>query len=172
MATAIYTVDSDASRVVATATSSVHDTSATLGPMSGTIEADVDALGEEGKVSLSIEVDLTTADAGDFLRTRKLRGDIDARRYPRATFAITRVVDLTREDDGRFQATGEGILSWRDRELEIRPSGSGRIDARRVEATATFSLDIRDFGVEPPKFLMLKVDPVVSVEVSLVAVAR
>ena len=167
----VYNVDSDRCRVVARARSSVHDTAAILGRVTGTIEADLDALAEDGGVRVTIAVDLTTAEAGDFLRTRKLRGDLDTRRYPEARFSLTRVVELDRDAGGRFEATGEGVLAWRDRELVIQARGSGAIDPTRIEAKATFSLDIRDAGVEPPKFLMLKVEPEVAVEVKLVAIA-
>jgi polyisoprenoid-binding protein YceI len=165
----VYSVDGDESRVVAVAKSSVHDTRATMGRVSGTIEADLDALGEAGGVSLEVAVDLTGSDAGDFLRTRKLRGDIDVKRYPEARFSLARVVEISREPDGRFEATGEGVIAWRDREVTIQPSGSGTLGEDEIRAQARFALDIRDFGVQPPKFLMLKVEPVVEVEVTLVA---
>jgi polyisoprenoid-binding protein YceI len=165
----VYTIDSAASRVVATARSSVHDTEATLGPLTGTIEADLAALDQPGQVTLEIAVDLTAADGGDFLRTRKLRGEIDVRRYPEARFTLSRVVAMDRDPDGAFRATGAGVIAWRGRELEIRPEGSGALTEDGIDAAATFTLDIREFGVEPPKFLMLKVEPEVAVSVRIVA---
>jgi polyisoprenoid-binding protein YceI len=169
MAKRVYTIESAASRVAATARSSVHDIEATLGPLAGEIEADPDALDQSGSVTLDLTVDLTTADGGDFLRTRKLRGDLDVRRYPEARFSLSRVVAIERDSDGAFRATGEGVLAWRGRELAIRPEGRGTITDHGIDASATFTLDIRDFGVEPPKFLMLKVEPEVAVSVKLVA---
>ena len=167
-----YTVEGASSRVRVVARSSIHDIEAALGPITGTIEADLDDLADHGAVALSLEVDLTEADGGDPLRTRKLRGDIDVRRYPRASFSLSRVVSIARDDAGAFEAQGAGVLSWRDQQLEIEPSGRGTLTADHLAAVATFRLDIREFGVKPPKFLMLKVEPEVLVEVTLVAGAQ
>ncbi len=49
-------------------------------------------------------------------------------------------------------------------------AGKGSIDDSGVDATGTFSLDIRDLGMKPPKFLMFRVEPEVTVEVTLRAV--
>ncbi len=166
----LYKVDSRESRVVATARSSVHDTEAVFSGLSGTIEADPDGeLTEPDAVTLAIAVDMTTGDAGDFLRTRKLRGDIDVERYPEARFSLARVATFERGERGAFEASGEGTLAWRDREVTLAPTGRGTLDEEHIAATATFSFDMRELGVKPPKFLMLKVEPEVEVTVTLVA---
>ena len=54
--------------------------------------------------------------------------------------------------------------SWR-----LRAPGTGCLRDDSLEARVSFELDVRDVGVKPPRFLMLKVDEIVRIEVALVA---
>ena len=45
----------------------------------------------------------------------------------------------------------------------------GEVDDRTVTLSGKATFDIRDFGMEPPRILMLKVQPEVSVRVEIVA---
>jgi hypothetical protein len=49
--------------------------------------------------------------------------------------------------------------------MEIR-----RVDDRTIHLTGASSFDIRDFGMQPPKVLLLKVEPEVQVRVEIYAV--
>jgi len=44
------------------------------------------------------------------------------------------------------------------------------IDERTISLTGSSRFDIRDFGMQPPKVLVLKVEPEVDVKVAIVAV--
>lgn len=159
-----YDVDSAHGRIVVKARSSIHDTSTTWKHIEGTIEADPAAL-EDARASFS--VDMSQFDAGDWLKNRKLKKDLDVAAHPTATFEITGIRDLSRNQDGSFQATADGILRWRGREVALSVSGRGRIDASTIDATGAFDLDIRQLGVEPPRFLMFQVESEVAVEITL-----
>lgn len=159
-----YRVDTEASRLVVQARSSVHDTYTTWSEITGDIDADVASL--EG-ASAGFAVDMTAFDAGDWLKNRKLKKDLDVAGHPRATLELTGVRDVVRKDGDRFEAVATGVLRWRGRELELAISGEGAMDADHIEATGTFDLDVRDLGVKPPRFLMLKVEDVVTVTVTL-----
>ena len=161
-----YAIDPARSNVVVCARSSIHDTNTTWSRVTGTIDADPAAL--EGAAA-SIAVDMRAFDAGDFLRNRKLKKDLDVDRYPEAAFTLTGLRDVVDKGGNVFAATAEGTLRWREREVTVRAAGEGRVDAERVEATARFELDVRDLGIKPPKFLMLKVEEVVAVEVTITA---
>jgi polyisoprenoid-binding protein YceI len=160
----IYKVDAASSRIVVKARSSIHDTSTTWNRIEGTAEADPAALLD---ARASFSVDMTAFDAGDWLKNRKLRKDLDVARHPRAIFEITGLRDMHQNEDGSFRATADGILRWRGKELALAVSGRGRIDATAIDATGSFDLDIRQLGVEPPRFLMFKVESEVTVEVTL-----
>jgi len=66
-----------------------------------------------------------------------------------------------------FTATAEGVLGWRGREVPLVLAGRGRLDAAGVEASATFELDIRKLGLSAPRFLMLKMEDEVEIEVTV-----
>jgi hypothetical protein len=70
------------------------------------------------------------------------------------------------------QAAVRGTLRWRHREKVILANARGTLSAERLDATCEFSLDIRDFDLEPPRVLMFKIEPRVAVNVRLLAVCR
>lgn len=160
-----YVVDGGASRVVVSARSSIHDTRTRWDSLSGAIDADPADL---AAATAEVLVDMTRHDAGDFLRNRKLRKDLEVDRYRQAAFRLTRVRDLIARENG-FSAGADGVIAWHGREVAVSASGQGTIGAAELRATARFELDVRGFGVEPPRFLMFKVEEIVAVEVVLVA---
>lgn len=162
----VYRIDGAASGVVVEARSNVHDSRARWSGVAGTIEADPADL---AAATAALTVDMTRHDAGDFLRNRKLRKDLHVDRYPTARFRLVRLRDVSRRDDGSFSATADGAIAWHDREVEVAAAGEGTVTADRIAATARFELDVRAFGVEPPRFLMFKVEEVVAVTVTLLA---
>ncbi|MCG8425199.1 MAG: YceI family protein [Proteobacteria bacterium] len=167
----IYRVDSQRSGIVVRARSSIHDTNTTWDTLSGRVEADPATLDSAGATA-SLVVDMTSYDAGDWLKNRKLKKDLDLARHPIATFDVTALRDVRQKDRGQFSATADGVLRWRDRELSLTVTGQGIIDNTRIEATGSFDMDIRELGVQPPRFLMFKVANEVTVEVTLHARAE
>jgi polyisoprenoid-binding protein YceI len=149
------------------ARSSLHDTTTTWDKISGTVDAAPDAI--EGAVA-TFEVDMTSFDAGDFLRNRKLRKDFDLEGNPRATFTLSRVSEVVR-DGSSFSATAEGTLSWRGKNVVLVLKGRGTLDDKAVSASATFTLDITQLGLTAPKFFLFKMEDEVAVEVSIRGVA-
>lgn len=165
-----YNVDTGRSQILVRARSSIHDTNTTFSKISGRVEADGDTLEETGATA-SFSVDMGAFDAGDWLKNRKLKKDMDPGRYPTATFELTELRDVKREDDGSFVARAVGTLAWRGRSLTVEVAGKGTLDDSGIDATGTFDLDIRELGMEPPKILMFKVEPEVTIEVTLRATA-
>jgi polyisoprenoid-binding protein YceI len=153
------------SKLVVKARSPVHDTSTVWSAVSGDVEADAATLATTGATG-TFAVDMTAYDAGDFLKNRKLRKDFDLDSHPRATFELVRVRDVVGEG-GRFKATAEGVLRWRGKEVPVVVAGEGTLDATRLTARGTFDLDIRTLGLSAPRFLMIKMEDEVSVEVTL-----
>lgn len=162
-----YLVDSAASRLRVQARSKIHDTSTTFSRIGGEVQADPAAL-TGAATAARFTVAMAEFDAGDWLKNRKLKGDLQLDRWPEASFELRELRDVV-EADGGFTATAVGLLRYRGRELEIAIAGRGRIDAQRIEATGRFDLDIRQIGMEPPKILMFKVDPEVTVDIELIA---
>ncbi|HLU64905.1 MAG TPA: YceI family protein [Kofleriaceae bacterium] len=164
----VYTIDDRRSSVVVSARSNVHDTRAVWSRVTGTVEADPDDLAGGG-AAVDLAVDMTRHDAGDFLRNRKLRKDLEVDRHPEARFRLSSLSQVAATGPGRFTARAEGVIAWRGREVPMAATGEGELSRDELAATARFELDVRAFGVEPPRFLMFKVEEIVAVEVTLVA---
>jgi polyisoprenoid-binding protein YceI len=163
-----YLIDRAGSRVVVSARSSIHDTRTRWDALSGAIEADAGDL-SGGQVAAEVAVDMTHYDAGDFLKNRKIKKDLEVERHPTARFSLSRLTQVVEVEPGRFTARAEGVIAWHGREVEVVAEGEGRFEGDRLSALARFDLDVRGFGIEPPRFLMFKVENVVEVEVTLSA---
>ena len=149
------------------ARSSVHDTTTVWDKVTGDVDADASAI-EQAKATFS--VDMTKFDAGDFLKNRKLRKDFAMDDHPSATFELRAVRDVVR-DGPTFKATADGVLRWRGKEVPLVLVGEGKLDAGQLEATARFELDIRKLGISAPRFLMIKMEDEVAVDVTIRGVA-
>jgi polyisoprenoid-binding protein YceI len=145
------------------ARSSVHDTTTVWDKIGGDVDADAEAI--EGAKAM-FRVDMTAFDAGDWLKNRKLRKDFAMDDHPTATFTLQRVSEVAR-DGAKFTAKAEGMLGWRGKEIPLVLTGSGTLDAERVEARATFELDIKKLGLSAPRFFVFKMEDEVTVEVSV-----
>ncbi len=167
MARSRYQIDGKRSRVVVTARSSVHDTECVWDRVSGHLEVDPDAVADGA--TATIEVDMTSFDAGDWLKNRKLKKDLDAKNHPKATFELSELTDIAEQDE-RTTAQARGVLRWRGRDATIAATGWAKIGTSEISAEAKFDLNVRDVGVTPPKILMIKVEDIVSVSVELFAV--
>ena len=149
------------------ARSSVHDTTTRWDKITGEVDADPDAIeAARGRFS----VDMTSFDAGDWLKNRKLRKDFDLEGHPTATFSLE-AVSLLKRDHSSFEATARGSLRWRGKDVALELAGKGTLDDKRLVAEATFELDIKRLGLTAPRFFMFKVEDVVTVAVTLKGVA-
>lgn len=153
----------DAGRLTVQARSKVHDTTTVWNQVSGDVDADADAI-EAARATF--RVDMTAFDAGDWLKNRKLRKDFEMDAHPQASFELRAVRDVVREG-AKFTAPAEGVLRWRGKEVPLTLAGRGTLDAQRVEASATFELDIKKLGLSAPRFLMIKMEDEVTVDVTV-----
>jgi hypothetical protein len=150
------------------ARSRIHDTNTVWSRITGEIVADPGTLAEVGPggTSAQFEVDMTAFDAGDFLKNRKLRKNFALEAHPVARFSLTGLGDVVSRG-ATFTATARGMLEWRGKPIELVLAGRGTLDDMRVEATATFELDIRRLGLSAPRFLMFKIEDEVAVDVAI-----
>jgi len=154
-----------AGKLTVRARSRIHDTTTVWDQIAGDVEADPETLATAG-AKANFRVTMTSFDAGDWLRNRKLRKDFDLEAHPTATFELRALRDVAR-DGATFTATAVGALRWRGKEVELELAGRGSLDAARLEASATFELDIRRLGLSAPRFLVIKMEDEVSIEVTV-----
>ena len=161
----IYRIESG--RVVVSARSSIHDTRTVWDSLAGTVTADPADLAAGAAVDLT--VDMTRYDAGDFLKNRKVKKDLEVDQHPIARFRLDVLREVTETGPGRFTARAEGAIEWRGHSVPVTAAGEATLEDGALRATGRFELDVTSFGVEPPRFLMFKVEEVVAVEVTLLA---
>lgn len=164
----LYRVDSGGSRVETRARSSIHDTTTRWGALRGEIEATPESLAAEG-ARARFTVDMSDFDAGDWLKNRKLKKDLELDRHPEAVFELDALEEVEQREDGTYTARARGRIRWREREAEVVIDGSARLDESSLEARGRFELDVTRLGVTPPRFLMFKVEETVEVDVELSA---
>lgn len=152
-------------RVAVTARSSVHDTTTIWSVVSGTIDFDT---AHPERAAADVRVDMRVFDAGDRLRTWKIRADLELEKYPTARFRLDRLEQLARQGD-EVSADAHGSLDWRERTASIRARGSATVAAQHIRARASFELDMRNLGVKAPRILMFRMNDVVEVEVEISA---
>jgi polyisoprenoid-binding protein YceI len=155
----------ESGKLTVKARSKLHDTTTVWNQITGEVDADPETLATAG-AKAKFDVDMTSFDAGDWLKNRKLKKDFELESYPHATFELTSVKDVVR-DGASFKATADGVLRWRGREVVLSLAGRGTLDAMHVEASATFELDIRKLGLSAPRFLMMKMEDEVFVDVTV-----
>src|SRR5262245_16012888 len=144
----------EAGKLAVKARSSVHDTTTVWDKIDGEVEADPERIDQ---AKATFRVDMTKFDAGDFLRNRKLRKDFAMEDHPTATFTLERVSDVVR-DGAKFKANAEGTLRWRGKEVVLVLAGQGTLDDDRLEAKATFELDITKLGLSAPRFFVFRME--------------
>ena len=94
-----------------------------------------------------------------------MRRRTDARRYPTISGDLKALKQSG--DTSRYVVSGDltfrGVARTYEDEMTIE------IDGATVNLAGQSTFDIRDFGMEPPRILMLKVQPEVTVRVEIVA---
>ena len=164
-----YRIDPDRSRVTIDARSSVHPIHTETDGLQGWLELDVRRGGRIHPASVAkghVELPVDKLRSGNPLEDRELRRRIDARRFPTITGDLRSLAPS--EETGVYRVHGDvtfrGVTRSAEDEMTIalEPGGSVRLQGSSV-------LDIRDFGMEPPRILMLKVLPDVTVTVDITA---
>jgi len=170
-----FEISSERSTVWIEATSSMHPIHSESHGLTGFFEADVLGGGRvnpQSPVHGHLELPVEELSSGNALYDRELKRRVDARRYP----VIVGDLD-TMEEDGAAPPRADGAR------YRVGGKVSFRGETRHVEDEMTLELlddgalclrgehvfDIREFGMDPPKIMMLKVYPDVTVRVEIVA---
>jgi polyisoprenoid-binding protein YceI len=114
-----------------------------------------------------IEVPVATLKSGNPLEDAELQRRIDARRYP-AIAGEVRSADAV-DEEGRFRVEGE--LTFHGVTQKVAGEVQASVDGERIVVEGEHVFDVREFGIKPPRILMLRVEPDVRVNIKLVAEA-
>lgn len=156
------------SRVWIEARSNVHPIHTEAEGLEGWLDLDI----SDGKVNVDqtlqghLEFPVENLKSGNAFEDRELRRRIDARRYP----TIAGDLKLMKQANDAAEYTVSGDLTFRGVTHTYEDAMTVEV---AIDGTLTLggesTFDIRDFGMEPPRILMLKVQPEVTVRVEIVA---
>lgn len=160
-----YLVIPERSRVSANAKSSVHPIRVETAGFEGYLDADV----ANGEVRLGtpthIELPVELLKSNNSLIDGELQKRLEARKFP---FIKGDLREAKQIDGRKWKLSGDltlhGTKQPMDVEVTLRAGADGTIE---VEGEKT--IDMRDFGLQPPKMLFLSVDPAVRIRALLVA---
>jgi polyisoprenoid-binding protein YceI len=130
------------------------------------VELDGDALDLSAPARMRLECPVGELRSGNPINDRELQRRVEAGRYPSIVGEASEVTAAGRP--GRYTVRGDLTFHGVTREVtgEITVTAPAA-DALVVEGEQTF--DIRDFGVSPPRILMLRVEPAVRVRIHVAA---
>lgn len=163
-----YRIVPERSKIWAEGRSSLHPIKVETTGLEGFVEANVHdghlEIPQPAKASVELESDRLKT--GNGLYDRELERRLEVRKYPRIRGAVRSVAST--DSGSRFHVQGDLTLAGRSHSVE------GDVTARIINgATIEFQgeqiIDMRDFGLEPPKILMLRVYPDVKVRGLVVA---
>ena len=164
-----YRIVPEESQVLIDARSSLHPIHTRTSGLEGSLELEVIGGGRlnlqaPANAKLSLPVD--NLSSGNALEDRELKRRIDARRFPTISGELSELRETGK--DGRYLARGDltfrGVTNTYEDEITITFE-----DDRRLRLVGEHTFDIRDFGMDPPKILMFRVEPEVDVRVEIVA---
>jgi len=165
-----YRIVPERSRVWINASSSLHPIHSETDGLEGWLDLEL----RDGRLDLAaapsahLEFPVSKLRSGNPLEERELKRRIDARRFPTIEGDLTTMEDLG--SDGRCRVQGDvtfkGVTRPHDDDMTLAV-----LDDRTVQLEGRSWFDVREFGMEPPRILMLRVHPDVEVRVQIVAVA-
>jgi polyisoprenoid-binding protein YceI len=166
-----HRIDAARSAVWIDATSSVHPIHTKATGLDGYVTL---TMGGDGAVDVTapvaghLSLPVSRLRSPNPLEDRELKRRIDAKRFPTIDGEL-RSIRPADGPAGRYVVAGDltfrGVTVVCEDELTI-----GRDDDGAVHLAGSSVFDVRDFGMEPPRILVLRVHPEVRVRVELVAV--
>ncbi|MFZ0129498.1 MAG: YceI family protein [Candidatus Dormiibacterota bacterium] len=149
----------------------LHPSHITANALTGFIECELD---EQGKPRLDqpyraeLTLPVEAIKSGNGLQDREMRRRFDTSRYPSISAVVTHGEAL--DGDGRYRVTARLTLHGITKDItgDVTLTASGNtltIDGQQV-------INVKDFGIDPPRLIILKVEPEVDLQVHVVAVGK
>lgn len=161
------------SRVAIEACSSLHPIVTRTDGVTGFVDLDVSdvgrlaAAGRDGRPAGRMTLLVQDLRSGNRFEDHELHRHVDARRFPTIEGELARLRPNGKE--GHYVVLGDilfhGVRRTYESEMSVALDGDGT--TVRMAGVAVF--DMRDFGLEPPRMLMLRIHPAVEVRVEIVA---
>lgn len=164
-----YRIVPERSRVWIEARSSVHPIHSTTDGLEGYVELELDP---DGKVDLAqdpkgqVSLPVSRLSSGNRMEDREMQKRVESRRYPTIDGVLARMERVGA--NGTYKVSGDvtfrGVKRSHEDQMTI-----GAVDEQTIQLAGKSQFDIREFGMEPPRVLLLKVSPEVDVRVEIFA---
>jgi polyisoprenoid-binding protein YceI len=165
-----YDILTQESRVWIEASSSLHPIHLEAGEIQGHVDLTFTDQGEvdlDQPVAGHVQVDVRDLDTGNSLMDKETERRLEVKRYPYLTGELTSLV--ASEGANRYHAEGDITVRGVSRRVAGDLIITGGDEAGTVVIEGEQEFDVRDFDLDPPKMLMLKVHPEVQVGVRVTA---
>ncbi len=163
-----YRIVPERSQLWAEARSSLHPIHMETDGFEGFIEADTTNghLRFDVTPKAHLELDVDRIKSGNSMYDSELERRLDVRRYPRLKGEVSDVLPI----DGQDRCRVRGDLSLHGVTKPVEGEVTFRmLDDKTIEIEGEKVIDMRTFGLEPPRLLILKVHPEVRIRARLVA---
>lgn len=164
-----YRIVPGSSRVWVDAKSSVHAIKAEGDGLEGHVDLEPDESGAADSTRPTagqLTFHVSRLSTGKGLEDREIQRLVDSRRYPtiEGSMASSKALD----GNGAYRVAGDISCRGTTHRVEDQMQVDF-VDDRTVRLTGQSRFDIRDYGMKPPKILMMRVEPYVDVRVEIVA---
>ena len=162
-----FRISPEKSELWAEARSSLHPVRIHTAGLEGVVEAEPGDTATPPRLGMPthVEVETLRLRSGNALVDRELQRRLDPRKFPRIRGELR---SIGRDATGTSRLTGELTLHGVTRSLEVDVTVR-QLDPRTLEIVGGRAIDMRDFGLPPPSFLVFKVQPEVQVRARLIA---
>jgi len=163
-----YEIVPEASTVWIDASSSLHPIHSEVHGLTGFVEIEAD---DDGVIDLSVApagrmaLDVDKMSSGNPIYDGEMKRRVDAHAYPTITGEMISMAPAA--GDHAYVVRGDVTFKGVTKSYEDTMSVVAKEDLVLLEGSHTF--DVRDFGMEPPRILMLRVHPDVVVRVEIAA---
>jgi polyisoprenoid-binding protein YceI len=146
----------------------LHPSHINANALSGTIDCEVDEQGNprlDQPYSAALTLPVEAIKSGNGLQDREMRRRFDVSKYPTISATVTHGETLPGK--GKYRATAKLTMHGITKEIagDIQLSVDGTtmtIDGQQV-------INVKEFGIDPPRLIILKVEPDVDLQVHIVA---
>jgi hypothetical protein len=146
----------------------MHPITAETRALVGAIDGELDEDGVprfELEHGARLQLAVGTMKSGHRLQDMEMQRRLDVRRYPQIEVVVDSAGQASRP--GRYRASVKVTAHGRTRSFD--EDFSMQVEGRRLVIEGEHTFDMRDFDVNPPNFLALKVHPEVRVRARIVA---
>lgn len=169
-ALARFRIVPDRSRLWIDARSNVHPIHSSTDGIEGYVDLDVDTEGTisvDGSPKGHLSLSVTRLSSGNRLEDREMRNRIDVERYPTINGVLGEMHPVGQ--NGTFRVSGDvtfrGVTQRHEDQMRVSV-----LDTSTIKLEGASRFNVRDFGMDPPRMFMLRVEPEVDVRVEIVAV--